>query len=199
VEPEELLAAQRADHEDMEAFRESFRALVQKAIDLPPDAGSDQVLALKEDLERHYEEACGLPDEHVDEKNAIAKLIGLISTAVRRATGGDPLAQRELQDEEEARAIHFRLLEHPLAADILHPQSPIGPAELTPSVLSATPGEVDAVLEIFDAAQLMELLEGGRDVVRRLEATAVDTTDARQRLAQVEARLSHPRRAGMLN
>jgi hypothetical protein len=87
VEPLDLLAAQRADHEEMEAFRDAFRGLVQRALDLPPNAGSDQVLALKEDLERHYEQACGLAEDHTQER---ATLRRLNTTRIRRI----PLTKR---------------------------------------------------------------------------------------------------------
>ena len=43
VEPETLLAAQKADQEELEAFRAAFRHLVQEAAGLPPGAGSDRV------------------------------------------------------------------------------------------------------------------------------------------------------------
>lgn len=121
IAPEALLAAQRADHEEMEAFREDFRAVVQRAVELPPDAGSDTVLALKETLERHYEQSFGLPEDHARERAAMRKLIDLIMRAIRRAADADPLAARELAEEAQAREIHFRLLEQPLVADLLHP------------------------------------------------------------------------------
>lgn len=127
IPPEVLLAAQKADHEDMEAFRETFQGLVQRAVDLPPDADSDTVLALKQDLERAYEQSFGLPEDHERERSALAKLIEVIMRAVRRAAGADPLARQELEDEGEARAEHFRLLRLPLLADLLHPETPIPP------------------------------------------------------------------------
>jgi hypothetical protein len=191
VAPEELLAAQRADHEEMEAFRQSFRELVQKTVDLPPNAGSEAVLSLKEELERHYEQSFGLPEDHRHERAAINELIGLIMKAVRRSAGEDPLASRELADEEEARAIHFRLLEQPLIADILHPESPIAPDELAASVLSATPAEVEAVAEVFDAEQLTLLSQQARALIERLVAQGIEIPDAHWKLARLERAASH--------
>ncbi|MEA3278966.1 MAG: hypothetical protein U9Q81_27470 [Pseudomonadota bacterium] len=186
VAPEDLLAAQKADHEEMEIFRESFRTLVQKAVDLEPNAGSETVLGLKEELEKHYEQACGLPEDQEQEKDAIRKLIALIMQAVRKSADNDPLAHRELQEEEQARAIHFRLLEQPLVADILHPETPIEPDELAPALLNATPEQVDAVLEIFDSDHLTLLVRQGEDLLVRLEGKGVDTTQARRRLALIQ-------------
>jgi len=182
VEPLDLLEAQRADHDEMESFRDSFRDLVQRTMDLPPNAGSDQVLALKEDLERHYEQACGLPEDHTQERGALRRLVDLIALAVRRAAGNDPLAQAELDDEEQARAIHLRLMEQPLVADLLHPQSPIAPEDLLPTLLTAVPSELAAALEVFDHHQVLALVQQGHVLLIRLEAVGVDTRIPRERL-----------------
>jgi hypothetical protein len=192
VQPETLLAAQKADHEDMEAFRETFRALVQRAVELPPDAGSEPILELKEALERQYEHTFGLPETHGEERAAIRKLIGLIMQAVKRAAGADPLARQELAEEEEAREIHFRLLEQPLVADLLHPESPIGPEDLAPAVLSATLDEVAAILEVLDTAQCAELADQALRLLEDRAARGVDVASARQRLDLLIASLGGP-------
>jgi len=199
VVPEDLLAAQKADHESMEAFRETFRELMHKAADLPPNAGSEVVLHLKEELERHYEESFGLPEDHRAEQAAIRKLIDLIMSAVRRSVDADPLALRELADEKEARTAHFRLLEQPLVADILHPETPIGPDELAPSLLCASPAEVEAVLEVFDVDQLALLAAEASALLTRLEANGVDTKSPRERLALLSSHLAEPSIARPLN
>jgi len=189
VAPGELLEAQQADHEEMEAFRIDFRTRVQQAVELPPDAGSETVLGLKEALERQYEQSFGLPETHTEERAAIRKLIALIMQAVKRAAGVDPLAGQELADEEEAREIHFRLLEQPLVADLLHPESPIGPDQLAPAVLSATLDEVAAVLQILDVAQCAELADQAILLLEDRAARGVDVSAARQRLDLILAGL----------
>jgi hypothetical protein len=189
VDPETLLAAQKADHEEMEVFRIAFLEQVQKAVDLPPDAGSEAVLTLKEELEKLYEQACGLPEDHGREKEALGRLISLIMKAVRNATGDDSLARKELQDEEQARAIHFRLLDQPLVADILHPRSPVDPDELVPTLLSAGERELEAALEVFDVDQLALVVAQGRKLLEGLDREQADTATARRRLAQIEKEL----------
>lgn len=185
VEPMDLLGAQRDDHEEMEAFQAALRDLVQRAIDLPPNAGSDQVLALKEDLERAYEQTCGLPEDQSQARAALGRLIDLSAKAVRRAAGNDPLALIELAQEEEARAIHLRLLEQPLVADLLHPQTPIAPQELLPSLLTASPPELAAALDLFDPEQVRDLVAQGEALLARLAAAGVDVRAARGRLLQL--------------
>lgn len=195
VEPEALLAAQRADHEEMESFRADFRDLIQRAVNLPADADSDTVLGLKQDLERRYEQSFGLPEDHARERAALRKLIDLIMKAVRRAAGNDPLARQELADEEQAREIHFRLLEQPLVADLLHPESPIAPEELAPTMLSANAEELEAALELFDLPQVEGLAQESAQLIEHLEAEGLTLTISRQRLAQLLMRLgSEPAR-----
>ncbi len=189
VEPETLLSAQRADHDEMESFRADFRDLIQRAVNLPADADSDTVLGLKQDVERRYEQSFGLPEDHARERAALRKLIDLIMKAVRRAAGTDPLARQELADEEQAREIHFRLLEQPLVADLLHPESPIAPEELAPTLLSASAEELEAALELFDLSQVEELAQESARLIERLEAEGLTLTLPPQRLTQLLTRL----------
>ena len=192
VTPEALLTAQKADHEEMEAFRASFADLVRKTAELPADAGSELVLGLKDDLTRHYEQAAGLPEDLDREKAAIRQLIDIIMRTVRHHAGADPLAAQELDDEAAARAIHFQLLEQPLIADLLHPESLILPQELTPALLSATAAELDAACAIFDATQLAVIVDEAAALRSRLAETEValsslDRALARLRTAMAEA------------
>lgn len=190
VPPEELLAAQQADHEDMLAFREHFRSLIQRAVDLPADAGSDAVLSLKEALEAHYEQSYALPEDHREERAALKRLIDLVMKTLWRHAGSDPLAHQELSDEETARAIHFRLLEQPLVADLLHPNSGIGADELAATVLSASTAEIEAVCELFDGDELAQLLAHGEARLAELDQQdiGIDLSQARDRLALIRLR-----------
>jgi hypothetical protein len=79
-------------------------------------------------------------------------------------------------------------LEYPLVADILHPESPIGPNELVASLLTASEEEVAAALEIFDLDQLSLLVADGRSLIERIAVEGVDVSGARRRLALMEAR-----------
>jgi len=198
VVPEELLAAQKADHDDMLAFRDGFRALIQRAVDLPPDAGSDEVLGLKEALETQYEQSFALPEDHAEERAALKRLIDLTMKAIWRQAAADPLAQQELADEEAARAIHFRLLEQPLIADLLHPESDIGPDVLVPALLSSTAAEVEAAAGLFDAIQLAEIIRDGEALVLRRSAEGAGTETAEARLAQLRQSLAGLKSGGAI-
>src|SRR5690606_7819356 len=115
-------------------FQGEFRALVQRAIELSPQEESEVILKLKEDLDRAYEQCCGLPGDNSETKAALRKLLDIVMRAVWRGAADDPAAQTNLREEEVARATHFELLEHPLVADLIRPDSPIEPDELAATV-----------------------------------------------------------------
>jgi hypothetical protein len=78
--------------------------------------------------------------------------------SVWKGAGNDTLAHQELEQEEIARQAHFELLESPLVADLLDPESPIAQDELLPSLLSAEQADFEAAITLFDSAQLEALL-----------------------------------------
>lgn len=184
----EVNQAQRHDQEEAKAFHERFRALVQRAIDLPTQADSEVVLKLKEDLDHAYEQACGLAGDTREIKTALKKLLEIVMRAVWRGAGDDAAAQANLREEEAARATHFSLLEYPLIADLIRPDSPVAPDELVATLLSESAPALAAALTLFDADQLALLCQDGRRLLNSIEpASAADT--ARLRLSDMERRL----------
>lgn len=172
-----LEAAQKLDHEELVAFISDFRKLVQEAFDLKPNEGSEVILRLKERLDQAYEQAAGLADDQTETRDAIKKLLAIIMSTVRNGARDDPTAQLELAQEEQARATHFELLQHPLVADLLDPASVIAENELAATLLSASRKELDAVLILFDQEQLTLLCaESERllDVADHSQPSAID-------------------------
>lgn len=189
----EVTRAQRRDQEEATAFQARLRELVQRAIDLPPQADSEVVLKLKEDLDRAYEQACGLAGDPRAIKTALKKLLEIVMRAVWRGAGDDAAAQVNLREEEAARATHFALLEYPLIADLIRPDSPIASDELTATLLSDSSDALTAALTLFDADQLALICQ---DAGRQLQAH--DRSDpcigaAHERLAEMERQLARLR------
>jgi len=154
---EALLEAQRLDHEELVAFLAELREVVQRAVELKPTEDSDVILKLKEDLERLYETAAGLADEQEGNQQAIRQLLAVIMRTIAANAAGDNLAEQELEMEAQARSLHFDLLRHALIADLLHPQSLIGPDQLAATLLSESPEAVQAATNLFEPAQRAEL------------------------------------------
>jgi len=187
---DQIWEVQRRDHEELIAFMSRLRDLVQRAVDLKPNEESQVVLDLKTGLDKAYEEACSLAEDQTGNKEAIRQLIAVITSTIRRSAAGDPLAARELDDEDEARQLHFRLLEQPLVADLLAPDSPIGPGELVPTLLSESAPAVRAALELFDQVQLDELCRDARELLAACGPLPAQVADAPARLAFMEQRLA---------
>jgi hypothetical protein len=154
----QLTESQRLDHEELVAYISDLRNLVGEAVALGPHEQSDVILSLKERLDQAYETACRLADDQTPNKEAIKKLVEVIMRSVWKGAGNDSLAHQELEQEEIARQAHYDLLESPLVADLLDPQSQIAEAELLPVLLSAEQADFEAALTLFDPAQLEALL-----------------------------------------
>jgi len=166
---EQLSEAQRLDHEELEGYIHDLRSLVGEAVVLGSHEQSDVILGLKERLDKAYENASRLADDQTPNKEAIRKLISIIMRAVWRGAGNDSLALQELQQEEEARKVHYALLEFPLVADLLDPDSLIEESELLPVLLSAERNAFEAAITLFDPQQLKALSDQAGDWLPRLK------------------------------
>ena len=180
-----LSEAQRRDHEELIAFLAELREVVQRAVELKPNEESPVVLGLKERLEKLYETAAGLADDQTGNQAAIRELIAVIMGTVRAQAGGDALAAAEMAREEEARALHFALLEEPLVADLLHPDSTIGASELVATLLSEADRAVAAALELFDAEQLMVIYADATRLLQERDPDRSGLPEAQARLRQI--------------
>jgi hypothetical protein len=189
ISQSELSEAQRLDHEELETYIRGLRKLVGEAVALGPHEQSDVILDLKARLDQAYEAACRLADDQTPNKEAIRKLVEVIMRAVWRGAGNDTLAHQELEQEEAARSTHYILLESPLVADLLDPESLIKGDELLPVLLSAEREEFEAAITLFDPSQLRALCERGAEL-RCQEAILEAKPGARERLDELERLLN---------
>jgi hypothetical protein len=180
---EELLEMQRLDNDELVNYLSELRALVQRAIALNPNEESQVILDLKSDLDESYEKACTLADDQRSNKVAISQLLEVVMKTVRSSAGNDTLAQQQLEDEVLARATHFRLLEQPIVADMLDPDTRIQPQELVPALLSESGEGLAAALEIFDAQQLQQTIADARQLLGSMDRAP---DDAQARFRQIE-------------
>lgn len=180
----QLNEAQRLDHEELVAYIGDLRKLVGEAVALGPHEQSDVILELKERLDKYYEQACRLADDQTPNKEAIKKLIAVIMHAVWKGAGNDTLAHEQLEHEEEARKTHYALLEYPLVADLLDPESLIQEHELLTVLLSADQAEFEAAVNLFDPGQLSALCEQGDQLLQTRNDDAIPQP-TRQRLAEL--------------
>lgn len=190
ISPQMLLETQRLDHEELVEFITGFRALVQKTIQLKPHEESDVIIGIKEQLDMAYEQASVLADDQTETKEAIHKLTQIIMNTIRFNAVGDPMALDELKQEHEARSAHYSLLQFPIVADLLHPESPILEQDLASTLLSEDAQGLQAAMELFNLTQLQIICEDASELLRRLEAEGRVPDQAKSRLTEIGTRLT---------
>ena len=152
--PEAYLEARRQDTEERQQFQSDMRAAIQRAINLEPNVESEVVLELRAHLDQLYTRCSSLGENCIEHKQALRKLIDIVMKAVWQAAADDPQARLELEQEELARQQHFLLLEYPLIADLMRPDTPIAQDELIPTLLQADEDELEAMVWMFETRQL---------------------------------------------
>ncbi len=196
VTQDQIDAARHRDQEERRDFQAALRATLREALDMPPQVESDVLLKLKERLDQLYDQCAGLPGDHDNEKLSLTRMIGVIMKAVWTGAGDDPRARAELEQEEHARTLHHELLQQPLVANLLRPDSPIAEDALVPTLLSETEDAVRTVLMLFDARQLQALCQQARELLEQLDSTGQALPEARRRLQQMEEVAHH---AGLID
>ncbi len=190
VSPKTLLNAQRLDHEELVEFITGFRALVQKTMNLKSNEESEVILEIKEQLDMAYEQASVLADNQTETKQAISKLTQIIMNTIRSNAAGDSLAMNELKQEDAARNAHYALLQFPVVADLLHPDSLILEHDLAPTLLSEDTQGLQAAMELFDHTQLQIICEDASELLRRLKVEGGVPDRAKKRLTEIGTRLT---------
>ena len=168
---DELLAVAIAnDGAYANAFSEQFESILERAVLLKPSEETEVVLEVKAELDRLYTVTGSLCGQQKSIREALVKLIDLTMRSVRRAAGNDELAVKELQEEDEARRLHFKLLDSSLVADLLNSDLESGtfiPAEeLIPTLLCAEKSELADAIQLFDLQQTIEIIQQAEQLLK---------------------------------
>lgn len=186
----EILEARHRDTEELHVFHNDMREVIQQAIDLAANVESEVVLELRGKLDQLYTRCSGFGSECGEHKQNIRKLIDLVMKAVWQAAGDDPQARMELEQEEMARQEHFRLLEYPLIADLMRPDTPIENKELIPTLLSADEEELEAVMWIFEPEHLAQIANDAEQLLTERKEQGYDLAEAWEKLQVMREFLS---------
>lgn len=186
---EEVNQARERDRGELEGFYRDLQVTLNEVGNLPPQVESQTVLGFKERLDRLYEVCAGLPGDHDQDKRGIRKVYDLIVARIREGAEHDPYAKFQLDQEQEAREMHRKLLEFPLLVHLLRPDTPIEADHLVPTLLSETDEAVQAVMALFSPDQQAELRASARQLLDRLEAAGQPQPAARVRLQAMETPL----------
>lgn len=158
VSQDQAAIARQRDQEELQQFSEDFQTILQEIVGLAQNVDSEIILKLKQRLDRLYEQVCGLGGDRSADKAGLSKLHQVINQAIAKGAAGDTHAEEKLVQEAQARNIHWQLLEEPLVADLLLPDSPIPQDDLLPSLLSESASSFGATMTMFSPEQCRSLL-----------------------------------------
>jgi hypothetical protein len=157
---------------------------------LSANVESEVILELRGKLDQLYARCSGFGRGCREHKENIRKLIDLVMKAVWQAAAEDPQARMELEQEEMARQQHYRLLEYPLVADLMRPDTPIESNELIPTLLLAANDELEAVLWMFEPQQLLQICDEAESLLQQRRAEGFALEEAWRKLALMREHLS---------
>lgn len=185
IEPFDIQDARQRDMAEIEAFMQQFRSLVEQVSSLSPNAEADDVLKLKEALDKAYETSAGLGGDQAELQQMIQRLLGLMMQSMWKAVGNDAQGISKLEMEEQARQAHFSLLQHPLIADMLSPESPIDEQLLVPSLLSEPVESTALAFQLFEPEQQAQLHQQARNLLQDKDPGHPRIAHAQQCLQQM--------------
>lgn len=183
----DVMQARRRDQQQLESFMEHFHKVVQRAAELDGNAQSDVILDIKEELDRCYETCSGLAGDQSQIKQAIARLVETIMRAVRKGAEHDAVALKKLDEEDQARSLHYELLETPLVADLLNPDRVVPEPDLVPTLLGAEHDALERIMALFTPEQVSAVILDARQLLQTSPADAATLERARRNLTIMEA------------
>ncbi|MDT8388809.1 MAG: hypothetical protein RQ736_15005 [Thiogranum sp.] len=185
VSNEDLMTARLEDGVERDNFLTGIQSLIQQCIDLEPNTPSEDILQLKERLDQSYQQACALPGDQEQIKQALKRLVDVIMKAMQVGAGNDAFAQQQLQEEMIARQAHFELQELPLVAALTHADSPVGAQDLIPTLLSEPDDSLVPALIIFDDSQLAAISHQAEEFLQQRDPDKA-WIDAWRKLALIQ-------------
>lgn len=187
VDDEALDQARDRDVREREAFSVRFRGLLEEAASLKASEESDTLLRLKARLDEAYTLLSSLGGDNATFKLGVRRLTETLMAAIRRGAGDDPAALAELEQERLAREEHYRLLEYPLVADLMRPESPIQPEELVATLLSSPIQELEAAVWLFAPSEWIAICQEAEVLL-----ASENTAQGSENLQFMQAQLGRP-------
>lgn len=190
ITQQDIEQARQQDEMELISFMNEFQSLVQEAIELKPETDSETILDLKERLDKSYAQCCTLPGDQSQIKQAVKKLIDAVMGAVRSGAAMDPKALQELDEEQQAREIHFALHDQQLVADLMLEDSPIHENELIPCLLSESREGLIATLNLFEEEALSAIYQQAKSLLQSIDNSQETLPEAWQNLQAMETFLT---------
>lgn len=166
---EQLAQAKNRDQLELAQFNQHIGELALQCTNLGDQSSRELITGIKNKIDHCYDTACGLGAELDDQKEALAVLNELITTALRRALRDtDETDRLHLIKQESQRMQHLARLEYPIVCDLLRAVSPIPAGEIPAALLSETDEAYTIALEVLDQDKRRYLADGIESVATRI-------------------------------
>jgi hypothetical protein len=166
---EQLAQAKNRDQLELAQFNQHIGELAIQCTNLGDESSRELITGIKNKIDHCYDTACGLGAELDDQKEALAVLNDLITTALRRALRDtDETDRLHLIKQESQRMQHLARLEYPIVCDLLRAVTPIPTGEIPAALLSETDEAYTIALEVLDQEQRSYLAEGIKSIAERI-------------------------------
>jgi len=167
---EPLAQAQQRDQLELAQFNQHIGELALQCTNLGEQSSPTLITGIKNKIDHCYDTACGLGAELDDQKEALAVLNDLITTAMRRALRDtDETDRLHLIKQESQRMQHLARLEYPIVCDLLRAVSPIPAVEIPAALLSETDEAYTIALEVLDQDKRRYLAEGIETIAEQIK------------------------------
>ena len=165
----QLTQAKQRDQLELAQFNQHIGELALECTSLGEQSSRAMITGVKNKIDHCYDTACGLGAELDDQKEALAVLNDLITTAMRRALRDtDETDRLHLIKQESQRMQHLARLEYPIVCDLLRALSPIPAVEIPAALLSETDEAYTIALEVLDQDKRRYLAEGIESIAERI-------------------------------
>lgn len=188
VTEEAIQIAQQKDKEEYFTFQKAFYELIREVAELESQVEVSFILKIKDEIDVLYEQCAGLGGDFSAEKKSLRKLSQLVTQSLVKSDTNT----YDIEQEKEARELHFSLLEHPFIAHLLRPQSPIAEDDIVPTLLSEEESAIQAAMSLFNTEQQQILCYEARNLLSRLKQEGYVLSIAWTRLMVMERPLYCP-------
>lgn len=179
----DISEAQGKDEDESIVFNDAFQQLLNEVATLQPQVDVKVILKLKDRIDALYEQCAGLGGDFSMQKQGLRQLNQLIMQVILSTAAQKADLVEKLHAEIAAREGHFALLEHPLVAHLLHPESPINATNIIPTLLTETDVALRAAMNLFGQEQRQILFDESTKLLTQLKSDGYLLPEVWQRLA----------------
>ncbi len=188
--------ARQQDEQERQQFQQAFQALLTDVASLASQVEAAIIFKMQDRIDVLYEQCAALGGDFSDAKRGLRELNNIIMQVIKSSAEITDASKAETLDalisKDQARQLHFNLLEYPLIAHLLHPSSPIKPEELVPTLLSEDEASLRAAMSLLDLEKQKILCDEARALLTYLKLKGNLLDNAWERLAMMEQPLYRP-------